>query len=634
MDKISFIGQNNLYTRPHKLLNKTQNSTIVNNYTNLSFTGQQFIPTKDVLAQFKGIKLQNMISFGQKIGDFTLAMKENDIDKLLNNNTTTIQLDPIKEYEALSDGNKKALKHLVRAAKVFDKVRLEQTHHENLKVQKALETAASTGDKEAQKALKLFTMFYGVEGPNKLGPDPIRLFEGLTLNDGKNFYPDNLKAEQAISYLKTIMDDPKEIEKILSVNTMVRWQDNKLVAIPNTEYFKNEFKEAAKELRAAANATDHEGFREFLILQAGALEENNPQLDYQAEKAWLNLKDSPLEFTISRENYDDALTPAILKDQELNQLVKDNKLKAIPKDSLWARVGIVDVESTKKLMTLKEHINQLAKLMPLYDRYPATGECKQNFSTVNLVYYNQGNRPGMFAAQTLPNDDKEAAKRREGTKNVFHKQFQEKPADKENLQILLDNLVDESQHQLYDQKVGTLHTVGHEISHALGPSEKYAGMGDYGHIIEETKADMGSFTVMKYFVDQGIYKPEELEKMALTHAIKMMPMGKPAISSTYAFSDLIKMNYFIYNGAISFNKDTKLKINDNFFEVAHNLLTDLIELQLNGNLKDVEAFVARYGQWNDFYTDIVDFRKSKQKLKPYVDLDMSMAERLLADKEA
>ena len=44
-------------------------------------------------------------------------------------------------------------------------------------------------------------------------------------------------------------------------------------------------------------------------------------MDMLADKHWSMMQDSPLEFTISRENYDDEMTPTVLENQQLAALI-------------------------------------------------------------------------------------------------------------------------------------------------------------------------------------------------------------------------------------------------------------------------------------------------------------------------
>ena len=110
-------------------------------------------------------------------------------------------------------------------------------------------------------------------------------------------------------------------------------------------------------------------------LQALALVENNPMADAYADKKWAQLQDTPLEFTITRENYEDELTGTVFENEELANLLKENSINPIGKDALGFRVGIVNKEGTEKLLEIKKYLPILAENMPFASEY------KQNISS-------------------------------------------------------------------------------------------------------------------------------------------------------------------------------------------------------------------------------------------------------------
>ena len=59
-------------------------------------------------------------------------------------------------------------------------------------------------------------------------------------------------------------------------------------------------------LKSELSYYNHE-FNEFLNWQAQALLQNNEDMDMLADKHWAVMQDTPLEFTISRENYEDEI---------------------------------------------------------------------------------------------------------------------------------------------------------------------------------------------------------------------------------------------------------------------------------------------------------------------------------------
>ena len=315
-------------------------------------------------------------------------------------------------YTALSDGDKKALKYLADAAKIMNKVALEMDNPHNLAQKKALEEAAPTNE-QATLTLKLFNSLNGVAGFNGIDKEPVELFEDIKMQKGCNFYPAGLTAEELAQIISAMLDagHENEVRKILSARTMVRRNGDFLKAIDFTEYFAKEFSEIANLLECAAHFADDDLFKDFLGWQAQALLQNNEEMDILADKHWARMQDSPLEFTISRENYEDKLTPTIFDNAELtNRLAKLN-IAPVPKDMLGVRVGIVNKEGTTLLLKFKDEMTKLAGLMPKADSYTqnigGNSGLKQTMVDVDLTMLSGDYamcRGGITLAQNLPNN--------------------------------------------------------------------------------------------------------------------------------------------------------------------------------------------------------------------------------------
>ena len=108
-------------------------------------------------------------------------------------------------YEALADGDKKALGYLAKAARIMNNVALEMDNPFNLAQKKALETAAAESE-QARLALQLFNSLNGVAGYNGIDKEPIEIFEGIHLQSGCNFYPENMTAEELAEIITAMLD--------------------------------------------------------------------------------------------------------------------------------------------------------------------------------------------------------------------------------------------------------------------------------------------------------------------------------------------------------------------------------------------------------------------------------------------
>ena len=336
-----------------------------------------------------------------------------------------------EEYQSLAEGDKEALKHLCKAANYANTIYMKQDNELNLPFLDFINEEIKKGSKQAELTKILFTAQLGIIGIDSES-NPVILLKGAKESDGKAFYPNDLTKEELHNILKDMLKngEKEEVEKILNQRTIVKRNGNKLKAIDYTEEFKEEFNKIADELEAAAKTSTNNDFNEYLILQAKALRENDPMLDAKADKKWASLQDTPLEFTISREQYADLLTGSVIEDEELKKLLEANNITAISKDSIGIRVGIVNKKGTEDLLKVKHYLPLMAENMPLKEQYEQNISSEEdNLQTmvdVDIVSLrgDEGSyRGGITIAQNLPNNDKLSLTIGGGRRNVYHRQI-------------------------------------------------------------------------------------------------------------------------------------------------------------------------------------------------------------------
>lgn len=547
---------------------------------------------------------------------YKIAISEEKLDEIFASKLRYVNLidENFSGYQELAEGDKKALKYLVRAAKIMNEVSLEQDNPMNRTLKKELEQEA-VNSSHAAKALRLFNCFNGAAGHNGIDQDPVEIFEGVKLLPGKNFYPQDLSPEELHKILKDMLKSgqAESAKKILSARTMVRRDGNGgLKAIDYTEYFKDEFSRIANELELAAHYSTNNEFNEYLGWQAQALLQNNEDMDMLADKHWAVLQDTPLEFTISRENYDDEITGTVLEDSELKALLEEANITPIAKDMLGARVGIINKKGTDLLLTFKEQMKNLASLMPYSDKYQQTiasgDQLKQTMVDVDLVAL-----CGDFAqcrgvittAENLPNDDKLSVKMGGGRRNVYHRQVR-MSHDPERDKRLLNALVSEGLHQYYDHDSDHIFVIGHENGHSLGPDSSYKdALGNYRHIMEENKADVVSVVMMPEYVKSGVISEDMLKKIYVTWIIRCFSKAKPIES--HRVGDLIHFNYLLEHGVIWFNSENKMELDfAKLPKVLEDLLAETIEIQLSKSPQKAKEWIDKYTKWEDLQIYVAD----------------------------
>ena len=566
-----------------------------------------------------------------EINGFKIKYSAEDLAERVNNQMRKIVLidKDNEQYMALSDGDKKAVNYLVNAARVMNDVALEMDHPLNLAQKQALEVAA-TESEYAANALKLFNSLNGVAGSNGLDKEPVEIFEGIHQYKGRNFYPTDLDIDELKSVINKMLDagETEEVRAILSARSMVRRDGDKLKAIDYTEYFAEEFSEIANELECAAHFTTDELFKDYLGWQAQALLQNNVEMDILADKHWAQMQDTPIEFTISRENYDDKMTPELFADEELCARLHKLNINPVPKDMLGIRVGVVNKKGTELLLKFKDEMAKLADLMPFANEYEQNvgGKkgLKQTMVDADIIALTGDYalcRGGITTAQNLPNNDKPSLSHGGGRRNVYHRQVRAS-SDKEKTQKILETLVIPELHKYYDEEADHLFVIGHENGHSLGPDSSYqTALGVYQHIIEEHKADMISATMMPEYVKDGIITEEQLKKIYTTWIIRRHFMiAFPNDMEAHRVADLIEYNFLNEYGAFWFDESKKLHIDfDKMKSGSRALLEETIRVQLSKSPDTAKEFVDRWTKWGEMSQYIADFKKSLG-VRPYIDI--------------
>lgn len=514
------------------------------------------------------------------------------------------------EYEALAQGDKEALKHLVKAAKAMDEVFMIQDNPDNLAFKAFLEEETAKGNEDAKMTLALFNAQIGM---NAVDSEANKIFLAKNHGElaGKGFYPVDLTKEEFHKILIKMLNEGKiqEVKDILNQRSMVVREGDNLKGIDYTEYFAKQFDYIADELEAAAEVSTNEDFNKYLKLQAIALCENNPKNDAYADKKWAELQDTPLEFTISREQYADELTGTVVENEELKALLDKNGIEPISKDSLGIRVGIVNKEGTEKLLEIKKYMPVLAENMPYKEEYEQNisqgDDEKQTMVDVDIVTLrgDEGTyRGGITLAQNLPNNDKPSLKIGGGRRNVYHRQIRisTSPEAKERRQKRLDATLAKDFHKYYNQEADHWFTIGHENVHSLGPKSGTEALGKYKNIIEENKADMGSLALLDVLVDLGMYSEEEKKQIIVTYAADNFLKAKPTLSQAHRVRTVMQTKYFLENNAISLNSDGLLEIDmDKMVPTAQKMLAEIVRVQLSKDFAAGEKYVLDNFVWTD-----------------------------------
>ena len=510
------------------------------------------------------------------------------------------------EYLELAEGDKDALKHLVKAAYILEKINMQIDCHHNLEFKDFLEREIAKGNKQAELTKILFDAQKGINAIDTMSTK-INLAKGIKEFPGKGVYPEDLSKEEFHQILTQMVNNGKidEVKKILTQRSVVERNGEELVGTDYIDKFKDDFSKMADEIEKASQTSTNADFNEFLKLQAKALREANPMLDAYADKKWATLQDTPLEFTITRENYEDEMTGTIVENKELSALLEKHGISPIPKDFLGGRVGIVNKKGTHALLAIKEYLPTLAQNMPFADEYEQNistdTDAKQTMVDVDLVAVTGDvgeYRGGITLAENLPNDDKLSLTIGGGRRNVYHRQIRF-ISDMKKLQERLDEILDKEQHQFYLDEADHWFTIGHENAHSLGPKKACETLGKYRNIIEENKADMGALAFVDLLTELGMYTEEQRKQIIVTTIADNFLKSKPTMSQAHRVRTVMQNKYFAERGAYDII-DGKIHVNiDKVVPIAKEMLAEIIKIQIEGDFDKAEKYVLDNFVWTD-----------------------------------
>ena len=517
------------------------------------------------------------------------------------------------QYMALDDNEKKVVYHLCRAAFWLDKVNYKLQNAHNLDFYHYVQAKANSGDEYSKNVLRLFLAQKSINSLDTNG-DYINLAKGILDNPGKNFYHFDIPKEEFIAHVKDMADKGmwNDLSKILSARTVVDLVDGKLIATDYVEYFAEEFNNCATELINASKYCDDDKFQEYLIVQSKALQSADVNLDATADMLWAKLT-GRLEFTITRESYEDELTTAVFADEKLAKQLADHGIEVNPKDSIGARIGIVNEDGTRLLNTLQSLNNIACNLMPYNSEYSMPEDNSNpdqvalDVDLITLTGDSGAYRAGIVLAENLPNSDKLAIQLGGGRRNIYHRQVRNtKPSD------TYKKLIHPEYIKYFNIEASHWATIEHENTHSLGPKDIKA-LGEYANILEEYKADMGMYSFLRQYVAQGVFSDEQAKQIIVTELFASFLKAKPQLSQAHRVRSVMITNRLLIEGGIVFDNDVLSFNFDKVIDTCATMLSEVIRLQLDKSVAKAKAYVDKYFVWTDTHDKIANIIKANSK---------------------
>lgn len=539
-----------------------------------------------------------------------------------------------REVKKLTANELRVLCHLTRAAFIIEKVQFQLENVKNLQIIEFLDKKTANGSEKAAMARRMFMSQKSNFSPDTLGNQTV-LFKGVNRPLGQGYFPEDLSVEEFHKILSEMIDscDIEEVKRILNQRSIVRRDGNKLKAIDFVDAFP-EFKEVADELREAMQYSENKKFNKYLELQIKALEKADPMLDAKADKAWAELDERcKFEFTITRECYQENLTKTIFDNLELMKKLENAGVQVYAKDSLGARVGLVNKTGTKMLKKLRALVDISAKFMPYKEEYKnkKSEDTKQIAVDVDLIALTGDEgayKASIVTAQNLPNSDKLAFTIGGGNRNVYHRQVR-KSGNKKNYQ----KLIAKDFWKFYNPEADHWAVICHENTHSLGPNS--GTLGKFSSILEEYKADMGMYAFLDEFKAENFFSDDEIKQIMVTGLFRSFMKGKPTLEQAHKTRALMICNRMFTEKAIVLDNETKMHFDfEKIKKLTKTMLAEVVRLQLDADVSKAESYVSKWAVWSDDVERVAEVIRSYNKtLNGYVD-DSLAQEFLKPDYEA
>ena len=335
-------------------------------------------------------------------------------------------------------------------------------------------------------------------------------------------------------------------------------------------------------MNEAAEYADNMSLKKYLVTRALAFQTNDY---YDSDMAWMDLKDHAIEVIIGPyEVYEDGM---------FNY-----------KASYECFLTLVDPESTEKLKTFANYLDELENNLPIPDKHKNFERGSDSPIVVAQEIYSAGDTKAgvQTLAFNLPNDER--VRKAKGSKKVMIKNMHEAKFE-QLLKPISEIVLDSSQTEFITFDAFFNHTLMHEMSHGLGPgfikvsgksTEVKKELKETYSTMEECKADILGMFNNKFMIQKGVY-PESFDKqMWVTFLAGIFRSVRFGINEAHGGGNAIIYNYMLENGAYEFNKETgKVKVNlEKAYPVLKDLANKILMLQATGDYNGSKEMIKKY----------------------------------------
>lgn len=478
----------------------------------------------------------------------------------------------------LNDNQRQVLNLLIEAAELMNPIYLRQVSVHNPEIREAI---VQSNQPNKDLLLKMYDRHFGPW--DTLDEDHI-FFGDKAKPKGGGFYPEDMSKQEFEDWIAA---HPEDKEAFNSLYTVIVRLDDKLVAVPYSEAYKEWLVPAAAKLREAAALTKNPSLKKFLNLRAKAFETDDY---FESEMAWMDLKDTPIEVVIGPyEVYTDKLFGL--------------------KTAFESFVTIKNPEESAALDKYKGYLRDMEANLPVSDNY-------KNFdrgfeSPIAVTYQIHGGGDNVPGVQTiafnLPND--EAVREAKGAKKVLLNNVLGAKFDLILAPMAKDVLVPE-QAKMLVKKYMSFETLFHELAHSMGPgtitvdgrkTTVSAELKELYSKLEEGKADvMGAYNIL-FMMEKGELPIAEKQAFLATYFTGLFRAMRWGTDEAHGGGAAYQYTFFKEHGAFSWDEKTKrFKLDfDKLEKAISDLTAKVVMLQGDGNYEAAKAFLDLYSKLDD-----------------------------------
>ena len=481
------------------------------------------------------------------------------------------------DTRALSDGDRRALQVLIKAAAVMDSLFLRQVWSENVATKNRL--AADTSE-DGQLRYRYFLINMGPWSSLDHGS---AFIGGVPAHHPPyaNFYPADMTREEFERWVATLSEEDQA--RARGYFTVIRRRDDRsLRIVPYSQEYAELLAEASALLEEASRLTDNVTLRDYLKKRARAFLTDDY---YESDVAWMML-DSPIDVTIGPyEVYMDSL---------FNY-----------KAAFEAFIAIRNDEETARLAMFAEHLQEIENNLPIDPRYrnPKLGSFAP-IRVVDEVIVGGDAREGVqTAAFNLPNDERVVSAM--GSKRVMLKNVQEAKFNTV-LRPIASRVLAESQRRMVAFEPFFTHILTHELMHGLGPhmitvdgreTTVRLSMKELGSAMEEAKADIAGLFALQHLIDRGVLAREMEQPLYVTFLAGVFRSVRFGIHEAHGRGMALQFNYLLEKGAFTYDgqSGTYAVDFDRIKEGVRELTGEIMMIQARGDYAAAKQMLSTYG---------------------------------------